>query len=192
LAPPGQYTVKLTVNGKTYSELLMVKKDPRVKTSDEGLAQMFLMESRLATMMTENTRALAEARSAREQLEKLAGQAKGPLADAVSTLQKKVVAVLGVGDGPRVSSAAGSTITGVSGAIGALYGEVERADAAPTSAQQNALTETEKDFTGSLKRWAEIKETELPELNRQLRGANLLEIRLTSSSPEQDASDDVE
>jgi hypothetical protein len=69
---------------------------------------------------------------------------------------------------------------------------VERADAAPTSAQQNALTETEKDFTGSLKRWAEIKETELPELNRQLRGANLLEIRLTSSSPEQDASDDVE
>jgi len=193
LALPGQYTVRLTVNGQTYSEPLTVKKDPRVKTPDEGLAQMFQMESRLAGMMTDSARVLAEARSAREQLQKLAGQANGTLADAVSTLQKKVVAVLGGGDGPRVGAASAEpTITGIGGALRALYGEVDRGDAAPTLAQQSAMTETEKDFTGVLKQWAVIKERELPELNRQLLGANLPAIRLTSSSPEQDESEDIE
>jgi photosystem II stability/assembly factor-like uncharacterized protein len=193
LALPGPYTVKLTVNGKTYSEPLTVKKDPRVKTPDDGLAQMFQMESRLASMMTDSTRTLAEARSAREQLQKLAGQAKGPLAEAVSPLQRKVVAVLDGGDGPRLGAALGGpTITRVSGAIGALYGEVDRADAAPTSAQQSAMTETEKDLTGVLKQWSGIKETDLPELNRQLLGANLPEIRLTSSLLEQDEFEDIE
>ena len=31
-ANPGTYTVRLTVNGKTYSQPIAVKQDPRVKT----------------------------------------------------------------------------------------------------------------------------------------------------------------
>jgi hypothetical protein len=193
LALPGQYTVKLTVNGHSYSEPLTVKRDPRVKTPDEGLAQMFQMETRLASMMTDNTRALAEARSARDQLQKLAGQANGPVADAIAALQKKLAAVLGGGEGPRGGgSVTTPTITGISGAIGALYGEVDRADATPTSAQQNAMTETEKGFADVKKQWVALKETDLQALNQQLRKANLPEVRLESSAPEEDESQDIE
>ena len=39
-APPGQYTVRLTVDGKTYTQPLTLKLDPRVKTSPAGLAQL--------------------------------------------------------------------------------------------------------------------------------------------------------
>ncbi len=192
LALPGRYTVKLTVNGHTYSEPLTVKKDPRVKTPDEGFEQMFQMERRLVSMMTDSTRTLAEARSARDQLQKLAGQASGPMAEEISALQKKLTAVLGSGEGPRGTGSAGPTITGINGAIGTLYGEVDRADATPTSAQQSALTDTEKGFSEVRKQWAAWKETDLPALNQQLRGANLAEVHLESSAPEEDDSEDIE
>jgi len=192
LALPGQYTAKLKVNGHTYSESFTVKIDPRVKTPKDGLVQMFEMESRLATMMTENTRALAEARSAHEQLQKLAGQASGPVADAVSTFDKKTTAVLGGGERRGGGSSAVPTISAVSGAIGALYGEVERADAMPTMAQRNAMTETEKRFAETTKQWAALKHTDLPALNLRLQAVNLPEIRVDAKPVEEDHSEDIE
>ena len=36
----GNYTVKLTANGKTYSQPLMIKIDPRVKTTNTQLKQI--------------------------------------------------------------------------------------------------------------------------------------------------------
>jgi photosystem II stability/assembly factor-like uncharacterized protein len=192
LALPGQYTAKLTVNGNSYSEPLTVKIDPRVKTPNEGLAQMFQMESRLASLMTTTTLALVEARSVHEQLLKLAGQATGSVADTVSTLEKKVVAVLGgVGD-PRGAAPAAPTITSVNGAITALYGEIDRADAIPTTAQRNATTETEKRYSEAMKQWTALKQTDLPALNQRLRGANLPELRLDSHSSEDNDSEDIE
>jgi photosystem II stability/assembly factor-like uncharacterized protein len=191
LAVPGDYKVKLTVSGHTYSEPLVVKKDPRVKTSDEGFAQMFQMESHLASMMTDSSHALSEARSAHDQLQKLAGQAGGTTANAVAALQKKVTAVLG-GEGAAGAGSATPTLTSISSAIGSLYAAVDRADAAPTTPQQNALAETETGYTDIMKQWTAIKETEVPALNQQLRQANLPELRLQSNSQEQDDSDDID
>jgi photosystem II stability/assembly factor-like uncharacterized protein len=193
LALPAQYTVKLTVNGHSYSEPLTVKIDPRVKTPAAGLAQMFQMESRLAAMMSESSQALAEARSAREQLQKVAKQATGPLADAILALHKKVAAVLGGGGpGPRGAASPTPTLGSMSGEIGALYGEVDRADATPTLAQSNAMKETERGLSEVMKQWVSLKATDLPVLNQQLRTANLPEIHLESTAPTPGASEDVE
>jgi hypothetical protein len=114
------------------------------------------------------------------------------VADAVSAFEKKVMVVLGGGEGPRGAVAAVPTITGVNGAVGALYGEVDRADATPTSAQQNAMTQTEARFSTVMKQWTELKQTDLSALNQQLRGANLPALRLESAMPDTDESEDVE
>ena len=45
-APPGHYTVRLTVNGKTYTQPLTLRLDPRVKTPAADLAQRRAMLSR--------------------------------------------------------------------------------------------------------------------------------------------------
>jgi photosystem II stability/assembly factor-like uncharacterized protein len=192
LALPGRYTAKLTVNGQTYSEPLTLKLDPRFKTSNEGLAQMLQMELRLTAMMTEGSLSLAEARSARERLQKLAGQASGSVAEAVSVFEKKLVAVLGGAEGPREAGAARATITSVSQAIGGLYGELDRADATPTAAQRKAMAETERRFSEVMTQWAALLKTDLPELNQLLHKANLSEIRLESKSVEPDESEDIE
>jgi hypothetical protein len=40
---PGNYTVKLTMNGKTISQSFSVKMDPRVKTSNNELQKQFTL-----------------------------------------------------------------------------------------------------------------------------------------------------
>ncbi|MGZ3520182.1 MAG: glycoside hydrolase [Vulcanimicrobiaceae bacterium] len=51
LAMPGEYTVRLTVDGRTYSQPLHVAMDPRVKTAPAGLREQFELASRLAAAM---------------------------------------------------------------------------------------------------------------------------------------------
>jgi hypothetical protein len=50
-ALPGQYTVRLTAGGKTETQPLTVKMDPRVTTPAADLKQMFELEQRLAAIM---------------------------------------------------------------------------------------------------------------------------------------------
>lgn len=47
MALPGEYTVRLTVDGTSYSEHLRVKMDPRVLTPEEGLRQQFELSMRI-------------------------------------------------------------------------------------------------------------------------------------------------
>jgi photosystem II stability/assembly factor-like uncharacterized protein len=51
LAVPGEYSVKLTVNGKSYTQPLTVKMDPRVKTPLAGLQQQFALAQRIVGLM---------------------------------------------------------------------------------------------------------------------------------------------
>ena len=210
MAVPGQYTVRLTVRGQTLSEPLTVKMDPRVKTSEEGLALELQKQQQLAAMMTQNTEALTQARALRGQLQKLTGKTtgsssassnsalssaekiSGPLADALSALDQKLSTILGASGGPGAFGGAASpspTLGRAASAIGALYGEIDRADAAPTPAQLAAIDAAEKDFSAVLKVWQEFRSTDVPALNRQLKAAGLAELQLGPASP---ASGDIE
>jgi hypothetical protein len=191
-ALPGQYAVRLTVNGQTFTAPLTVKMDPRVKTPREGLAEMFQLQSRLASMMTHSTEDVTQARSAHEQLQKLAGQASGPLADAISTLHKKVSALLGGGGGFFAPASPNPTLSRANGEAATLYAEIGRADSTPTPAQTSAVAETEKTFAAVSTQWKQLKAVDLPALNKQLHDANLPEIQLVSKSAEDDDSEDVE
>ena len=46
-AAPGRYTVRLTVDGKSYTQPLTLKMDPRVKTPPSGLQQQFTLSKAL-------------------------------------------------------------------------------------------------------------------------------------------------
>ncbi len=200
MAVPGQYTIRLTAYGHTFNEPLTVKMDPRVKTPHEGLSLEFQKQQILAHMMTQNTEALTQARALREQLQKLTSNAPatstanganssseilpGPLAEAVSAFDKKLSAILGAaGPGGFGAAAATSPTLGrTGGTIAALYGELDRADAAPTAAQLAAIDAAEKDFSAVLKLWQEFQSADLPALNRQLKSAGVSELQLVSGA----------
>ena len=177
-ALPGQYTVRLTVDGKSYTAPLTLKMDPRVKTSSAGLQQQFEMETRLAAMMTQASEAVLQARSAGEQLHKLAAQASPPVKELITAFENNLTAVGGKPGGFSSPPSGQVTLNRVNGDVATLYGDVDRGDAAPNIAQVNAMAETQRNFAAVMQRWNALKNTDLPALNRQLRTANLPEVQL--------------
>ncbi|HLK31841.1 MAG TPA: hypothetical protein VKT29_02045 [Terriglobales bacterium] len=177
-ALPGQYTVRLTAEGKSYTAPLTIKMDPRVKTPLAGLEQQFQVETRLASMMTQAADAIVQAHSAADQLHKLAAQAGGSAKASITAFENKLTDIVGKPGGFAAPPSTEITLNRINGDVATLYGDVDRADAAPNVAQVNAMAETERNFGSIMQRWNALRNTDLPALNRQLRGANLPEIQL--------------
>ena len=156
---------------------LTIKLDPRVKASPAELEAMFKLQTRLARMMTASSEAILQARSIREQLEKLTAQATGAASDAIKALDKKIAAILDGSGEPAAAKPAEKNLKAVNDDIYTLYTAVDRADAAPTPAQEKAASAIEADLRPVMKRWEELKTTDLAALNRQLKSASLPEIR---------------
>jgi photosystem II stability/assembly factor-like uncharacterized protein len=69
LALPGEYSVKLTVDGKSYMQPLTVKMDPRVKTPPAGLQQQFALAQRITSLMHQTFEAAQQASTGKAELE---------------------------------------------------------------------------------------------------------------------------
>jgi photosystem II stability/assembly factor-like uncharacterized protein len=190
IALPGEYTARLAVKGSTFTASLTVKIDPRVNTSPGDLEKQFNLEMRLASELTTSTEAVTQARSVVDQLHKLGNQS-GAMAESIKALDQKVGTILR-GSTPAVPGTSEPTLTRASAAVDALYTSVGQADAAPTTAQINAAVDTERDLSALTNRWEEIKNSDLPALNRQLKSANLPEIHLESKAPTDETQADIE
>jgi photosystem II stability/assembly factor-like uncharacterized protein len=179
IAPPGRYTVVLTVDGQSYRQPLTVKMDPRVKTPAEGLKQLFALSlscyqgmGAARAIVTQIQKLQAQTRQVRER----AGQ--GPLADALTALDRKATALQGSaqgGRGMRGARGGGSreaSLAGVQAELGGLLGLLQRADATPTTQAVAAIGEARDKLQEMQKRWDEVKK-EVQKLNEQLSQAKL-------------------
>jgi hypothetical protein len=200
-ALPGNYTVKFTAGDASFSEPLTVRMDPRVKTSQEGLRALFAMQKTLADRMTRSSEAVTQARAIREQLEKLSSRATGSTKDGIETLDKKLGSLLEtpapapVSENPPAPVAAPvppvpaeSTLTQVATNVAALYAQIDRADLAPTPAQDQALVTIERDFASAIKRWESLRSSDIPSLNRLLKRGGLPELTADSNRKTEEES----
>ena len=106
LAMPGEYTVRLTASGKSYSAPLTVQLDPRIKTPMGDLRKQFDLEIRLASMLTDSSLAVMQAKSIHTQLEKFK-QAGGSISDSLKAFHQKLTVILeGPTDAAKDSSPA--------------------------------------------------------------------------------------
>jgi hypothetical protein len=160
--------------------------DPRVKTSAAGLEKKFQNEVRLSSLLDQTSRAVLQAGLMRDVLQKLSQQATGWVRDPIQIFQNKVAAVVGASS-PAPNPAA-ITLATVNGQVGVLYGQVWQADAEPTSSQLDAIRSIEHDANDVLKRWDAVK-ADLPTLNRDLKQANLPEVKLEENPTQADDGD---
>ena len=74
MAVPGTYQVRLTANGVTATRSLEVRKDPRVKVSDEDLARQFELAWKIRNQVSDADRMVSQIRAVRAQIdERLTG-----------------------------------------------------------------------------------------------------------------------
>ena len=176
-ALPGEYTVKLTVNGQSSTQPLTVKMDPRVKTSQEDLQKQFDLAQQVLVLTGETNGASRQAAQLLEKLKALAPKVTGrkyqKLAEQVDKMTKDTQAVLG--QEARGELAAGApqptdrtTLRYVSGALGELERAIESADVAPTADAQAAFNQDGEIVHDALGKWDVILNTDLPALNKEL------------------------
>ena len=131
-AAPGAYTVKLTVNGKSYTQPITVKMDPRVKTPAIGLQQQATLSRTLYDGALDTQAALATLRNLRASV-KAAQDAAGqnpPAAKVLGAFDARAVALEGSAGGGGGRGGRG----GGGGRAGAAGGAAPAVDA-PAGAQ---------------------------------------------------------
>ena len=136
---PGNYTVKLTVDGKTYSQILTVVMDPRVKTSLKDLQ----LQHDLSLQAYDNQKQIMQIN---DEISNLRSRNKEQASiDALDKLQ---------------NSQRGSKEPGfnqLSGTFGALQGLFQDSDTAPTTQAVTAMKQAQADFQKLLLKWNEVK-----------------------------------
>ena len=151
-AAPGQYTVKLTVDGQSHTQPLTLKMDPRVKTPPLGLAQQFTLSKRLYDRIIDAQKALEDLRAMKAQI---AGRGDS---QSQAAMQAKLTAIEGQGGGGRGGAADGpDTLTSVIGGMNQLMGLLQGADATPTTQLVQAVATRDAALTKLLAQWTALK-----------------------------------
>jgi photosystem II stability/assembly factor-like uncharacterized protein len=169
---PGRYTVKLTANGKNYSQPLMIKMDPRVKASEGDLHRQFELESGIVSVMNESYSALQQVRSLREQLKAAKARVKDArLMRGIDSLEQKAAELQGTEGGWGalfLSTPEGKSLTRLNVGLNTLLSAVDSADVAPTCTENSTFKDIETVLKQQLALWNEIKTRDFSALNAQL------------------------
>lgn len=192
-AAPGLYTVKLTVDGRTFKQPLTLRIDPRVKTPASALARQFELSLALYDGILEAQTTLGKMAVLRGRLKKVqddAARAGSPaeVIDALALFDKKAAALEGrtgaPGGGPGrppmgFGGAGGpDTLSSIGGSLNSLMTMLQAADAAPTSQLEKAVAERREALRALFDKWGSLVGRELDSLNGVLRAAKFEEIAL--------------
>jgi len=146
---PGIYTVRLTVDGRRYTQPLTVTMDPRVKTPTLGLAQQFTLSKQMYDGMIEVQKALDEIQSLKRSPITDRPVGDRPVGDALKTVPYNSNAV-------RIDELTRS-FTAMSAGLGQLMNILQQADVTPTTPLVTAVSERRAALSTLVAEWNALK-----------------------------------
>jgi len=133
LVPPGAYTLRLTVDGKTYNQPVTVVNDPRSPATAADVRAQYALETRVVAAM----------QTAWDGYQRAAAQ---PLDSALAAVGGDPTAGRGGGGGFRPGGPPPPTFVGVNATLGRQLNALETGDLAPTPAMEAAYVAACKDL----------------------------------------------
>ncbi len=181
-ATPGTYTVRLTVNGATYTQPLTLKMDPRVKTSPLDLAMLARLTDEMYSGASAATAAADKARALSAQLATLSGDGIAELKTQVDALLSAPAAAgggrgagrggaAGGGRGGAGGPAATPTLQSAGAAMLAAAMAMQGADAAPTAREIAACATARAQAATVMGKWNTLTTTTLASINVKRKAA---------------------
>jgi hypothetical protein len=165
---PGNYTVKLTVNGQTYTQPLVVKMDPRVKTPIIQLQQQHDLsyaayKGRQQVLQTQDS-----ITNLRKQIKERLAQANEALKPILQNADKQLVRL-------EIAPAGGEdfSFSSLNRSFSSIYNILHDTDMPPTTQAIAAAKEAQTGFNQLNAKWKMWKEKDLIALNAQLKQAGL-------------------
>jgi photosystem II stability/assembly factor-like uncharacterized protein len=183
-APPGQYSVRLTVNGRSYSQPLTLKMDPRVKTPALGLTRQFTLSMQLYDGQLEVQKALAQLRELRAQVRDRRARGAAAASDALAAFDQKAASIegnapVGFGGGRGGTPDGPETLNSINAGLGQLIGLLQGADVTPTTQLAAAVIGRRQALAKVMSQWNGLRGAELTALNATLKDANLMAVSVS-------------
>jgi photosystem II stability/assembly factor-like uncharacterized protein len=179
LAEPGEYTVRLNVDGHTSTRPLNVVLDPRVTTPPQELEAQFSLTHRLYKAVQESARPLRILRQIRPQLDALSGKVQGDALASYQALRDRLAAFGGATPGGRRRRAAGGDgLDATRGACQQLMETIGGTDGAPTTQATAAAEQSLAAMTRLMAAWSEVERELVPALNKQLKAQGLTTVTM--------------
>jgi hypothetical protein len=149
---PGKYLVRLTVDDKSYSQLLEIKMDPRVKISAADLQKQHDLSLQCYEGRKKCTALLKEVHQFRTMLQSQLTSAEIHVAEKLGPLEKAAALL--------ENTAPGSQEPGfgrLNNAFASIFNTLQDSDSPPTSQAITAAAETQKQLKLLITKWDELK-----------------------------------
>jgi photosystem II stability/assembly factor-like uncharacterized protein len=178
---PGDYDVRITVDGESQSRSFRISKDDRLAdVSSTDLEAQFALASRIHARINEATSSVVLIRAIRDQVEDRLGRTgDAGIAEAGSALRSGLTDIESEIYESRLQGPTDALRFGVrlTNKLSILLGQVESADARPTEQSQEVFEQLSGELEDQLSRLQEILRSELEEFNEALRERGLDPIR---------------
>ncbi|MEP6618786.1 MAG: glycoside hydrolase [bacterium] len=175
-APPGQYTVRLTVDGKSYSQPLVLRLDPRVKATPAALSQLATLTKEMYSGALALHSAYTDARALVTALASLPGEDLTAFKAQVESLAPAPVRGGRGGRGGGGGRAGGApaappTLETASSGMMTAAMAMQGADVAPTASQVATIAKARATAATVMKSWTTLSSTGLATLNAKRKAA---------------------
>ena len=148
---PGRYTVRLTVGGKTYTEPIAVRQDPRVTASAAALAEVYALTDSMYWTLARLQESISQARALRQRLTNSAAAAR-----VSAILESPAPPDIAKGGTPASVSGAATTLSGASTVLAGLLNSLQSADVPVTASERTAIDEALRNANLVLSRWSAV------------------------------------
>ncbi len=146
-APPGRYVARVTIDGRSYAQALVLRRDPRVPANDADLQAQYALARAVDALLARVQAAVTQADALR----------KKHAADAA-----RIDAIAGAPpvEDPRnsvgVPATRFTTLRWYATALATLEGSLESADAAPTSDERATWVQLQRGAESALRAWSTL------------------------------------
>jgi len=183
-APPGTYTVVLTVDGRERSQPLRVEPDPRVSLDPAAYREQFDLAREIEAASARVAAATSAARELVTALDDRRATVTGGLAAALERFLNRARGIQGVRRAPNPNDAWAfpprrlASLRSVGGMLSNLLEAVDGADAAPSPDAREGFDKLTPMVEATLDRWQRVSTQGLEAVNRALVAAGAEPVHL--------------
>ncbi|MGQ0763725.1 MAG: WD40/YVTN/BNR-like repeat-containing protein [Acidobacteriota bacterium] len=175
---PGNYQVKLTVDGQTLTETFTVKGDPRLTLSAADYAKQLDLSLKIRDKLTETHNAIIQIRDLKKQVDDLVkrvGPQSKPIADTGNALIKKLTEVEETLYQTKNQSNQDPLNYPIrlNNKLAALLGVVSRGEAAPNDQSVEVYNDLVAKIDAQLMKLSQIVKTDVPAFNQVVKDQNI-------------------
>jgi photosystem II stability/assembly factor-like uncharacterized protein len=183
---PGNYKVRLTANGKSETQTVQVKKDPRLSTTPEEYARQLEVALQIHNKLTQSNDAVIRIRDIRKQLDEYAERVKDQkVVDAAKALSKNLTAVEEAlyQTKNRANEDPLNFPIKLNNKLAALEGVVESSDNAPTLQSSQVFEDLASQVNAQLETLKKLTESDLAAFNKLARDQNVPAVIVSDGAP---------